>query len=148
MTQDRIRAALAALLLPLPAACAINTTVPKTVYSPCNVLGSSDWSARVEAFANATPKPFVRRKLVVTGKVTTPGGVFASLAAGPVSRLDEPVQQVIVRTEGSAEAGAAPSVHNVRVVLPALAAYGAVAIRCGDGIIGEIREVAIPPRED
>jgi hypothetical protein len=147
LRHDRIRAALAVLLLPLPSACAINTTVPTTLYSPCQVLGSSDWEARVEVFANATPKPFLRRKLVVTGRVTTEGGVFASLAPGPVSRLDEPVQQVIVRTEGTAEPGAAPTVHNLRAVVPALSAYGGVAVRCGDGIIAQIRDVPIPPRK-
>ena len=147
MIHSRLRASLAALLL-LPGACAVNTSVPKGVYSPCHVLGSSDWKAHVEAVPNATPKPYVRRKLVVTGKVTTAGGGFyVSLAEGPVSRLDDPVQQVLVRTEGSAQAGARPVVHNVRGVFPALSHYGGVAIRCGDGIIAEIRDVPIPPRE-
>ena len=147
MRLHRIRAAAAALLLPAVAGCAVNTTVPTTVYSPCRVLDSSDWKARVEVFANAAPKPYLRRKLVVTGKVTTAGGVHASLAPGPVARLDQPVQQVIVRTEGTAEPGAERAVHAVRVVLPALRTYGGVAIRCGDGIIAEIREVPIPLRK-
>lgn len=147
MTHNRLRAAFAPLLL-LPAACAVNPSVPKGTYSACHVLGSSDWRARVEVFPNATPIPYLRRKLVVTGTVTTAGGgVYVSLAQGPVSRLDDPVQQVIVRTEGSPEAGAAPVAHNVRVVLPALDRYGGVAIRCGDGIIAEIKDVPIPPRE-
>ncbi|HEX8574497.1 MAG TPA: hypothetical protein VF759_17280 [Allosphingosinicella sp.] len=148
MRLDRIRAVLAALLVPLAAACAVNTTVPKTLYSPCRALGSSDWTARLQIFASASPKPYLRRKLVVTGSVTTPGGVYASLDPGPVSRLDEAVQQVFVRTEGTPEPGAAPAVHRVRGVFPALKAYGGVAIRCGDGVIAEIREVATPPRED
>ena len=148
MRSAPIRAALAALLLPLPAACAVNTTLPKGVYSPCRVLGSSDWKAQVQIFANATPDPFLRRKLVVTGKVRTAGGVFASLEPGPVARLDEPVQQLIVRTEGTPEPGSPPSDHNVRIVVPALKTYGGVAIRCGDGIIAEIRDVPIPPRDE
>ena len=146
--QNRPRAALAALLLVLAAGCALNPSEPKTVYSACHVLGSSDWQARVETVPNATPIPYVRRKLIVTGKVKTAGGVvYVSLAQGPVARLDDPVQQVMVRTEGSPEAGAAPVVHNVRGVFPGRGRYGGVAIRCGDGIIAEIRDVPIPPRK-
>jgi hypothetical protein len=63
-----------------------------------------------------------------------------------VARLDEPIQQVRVRTEGKAEAGALV-VHNVRGVFPAIDRYGGIAVRCGDGIIAEIREVPVPPRE-
>ena len=143
-----IRAALALLLLPLTAACAVNPSVPKAVYSACHVLGSSDWKARVEIFPNATPDPYLRRKLVVTGKITTAAGIFPSLDPGPVSRLDEPVQQIVVRTEGTVEPGGAPAVHSVRTVIPALKSYGGVAIRCGDGIIADIREVPIPPRDE
>ena len=148
MIDRRLRASLAALLLLLPAACAVNTSVPKGLYSACRVLGSSDWKAHVEIVPNSTPIPYLRRKLVVTGKVTTAGGGFyVSLAQGAVSRLDDPVQQIVVRTEGSPEPGAAPVTHNVRGVFPALDHYGGVAIRCGDGIIAEIRDVPIPPRE-
>ena len=138
-------AALAALLS--LAAC-FPTPTPEPVYSACHVLGSSDWKARVETFASASPTPYLRRRLVVAGKVTTAGGGFrVSLDEGPVERLDDPVQQVLVRTEGSAEAGARPVVHNVRGVFPALDHYGGVAIRCGDGIIAEIADVPIPPRQ-
>jgi hypothetical protein len=144
-TRNRPRAALAGLLL--LAAC-YPTPEPEPIYSACHVLGSSDWQARVEIYPTASPKPYLRRKLVVTGKVTTAGGGFyVSLAEGPVSRLDDPVQQILVRTEDSTEAGAAPVVHNVRGVFPALKRYGGVAIRCGDGIIAEIRDVPMPPRE-
>lgn len=138
-------AALAALF---PLAACVPTLAPEPIYSTCRVLGSSDWKARVETYPSASPIPYVRRRLVVTGRVTTAGGGFyVSLDEGPVERLDDPVQQVLVRTEGSAEAGAAPVTHNVRAVLPALDHYGGVAIRCGDGIIAEIRDVPIPPRE-
>jgi hypothetical protein len=145
LTNKRSLAALAPLLL--LAGC-YPTLEPEPIYSSCHVLGSSDWKAHVEIFPSASPIPYIRRKLIVTGMVTTAGGGFyVSLAEGPVSRLDDPVQQVLVRTEGSAEAGAAPVVHNVRAVFPALDHYGGVAIRCGDGIIAEIKDVPIPPRE-
>ena len=134
-------------LLLLTAACISTAPVPDTIYSPCHVLGSSDWTAQVEFFPTASPVPYVRRKLVVTGKVTTAGGYSASIAEGPVSQLDEPVQQVMVRTEGAADPGASRVVHNVRAVMPALKRYGGVAIRCGDGIIAEIGEVPVPPRQ-
>ena len=139
------RAALAAFL---PLAACVPTPAPEPIYSACRVLGSSDWKARVETYPTASPIPYLRRRLIVTGKVTTAGDGFdVSLAEGPVERLDDPVQQVLVRTEGSARAGAAPVTHNVRGVFPALDHYGGVAIRCGDGIIAEIRDVPIPPRE-
>lgn len=140
---------LGAALAPLLglAAC-VPSPAPEPIYSACHVLGSSDWKARVELYPSASPKPYLRRRLIVTGKVMTAGGgIYVSLEEGPVSRLDDPVQQVLVRTEGSPQAGAAPVPHNVRAVFPALDHYGGVAIRCGDGIIAEIRDVTIPPRE-
>ncbi|MGZ8419681.1 MAG: hypothetical protein ACXWU3_09395 [Allosphingosinicella sp.] len=140
------RAALA-LLLARPAGCALDGPIRETGYSACHVLGSSDWKAHVEIFPTASPIPYLRRKLVVTGKVTTASGYHASLGEGPVSRLDEPIQQVMVRTEGSAEPGAGRVVHDVRGVFPAIDRYGGVAIRCGDGIIAEIRDVPAPPRQ-
>jgi hypothetical protein len=138
-----------ALLLLLPAACStVAPPVKETIYSSCHVLGSSDWKAEVEVFtASSSPIPYLRRRLVVTGKVTTAAGVSASLADGPVSRLDEPVQQVLVRTEGAAQAGGAPVTQQVRGSFPAIRRYGGIAIRCGDGIIAEIRDVAMPPRK-
>ncbi|HEX8481637.1 MAG TPA: hypothetical protein VF650_07035 [Allosphingosinicella sp.] len=136
-----------AVILALPAACALDGPVRDTGYSACQVMASSDWKAQVELDPTASPVPYLRRKLVVTGKVTTAGGYRPSLYEGPVARLDEPIQQVMVRTEGSPEAGAAPVVHNVRAIFPAMKRYGGVAIRCGDGIIAEIREVPAPPRQ-
>jgi hypothetical protein len=141
------RAAALALLIPLTAACTLDGPIRETDYSACRVLGSSDWKAHVEFSATDSPIPYLRRKLVVTGKITTAGGYSATLAEGPVSRLDEPVQQVMVRTEGAPQPGAAPVIHHVRGVYPGLKRYGGVAIRCGDGIIAEIRDVPAPPRQ-
>lgn len=141
------RGAALALLFMIPAGCAIDGPVRETEYAPCHVLGTSDWKAHVEIFPTASPVPYLRRKLVVTGKVTTAAGYSASLTEGPVARLDEPVQQVRVRTEGSGEPGAAPVVHEVQGIFPAMKHYGGVAIRCGDGIVAEIRDVPAPPRQ-
>jgi hypothetical protein len=137
----------AAFLLLLPVACSVTPPVEEKIYSSCRVLGSSDWKAEVELYAaSSSPIPYLRRRLIVTGKVTTAAGVQADIAQGPVSQLDQPVQQVLVRTEGRAEAGA-PVTQNVRAVMPAMDRYGGVAIRCGDGIIAEIRDVPVPPRD-
>jgi hypothetical protein len=136
-----------ALILALPAACTLDGPIRGDGYAPCHVLGSSDWKAQIEFSSTASPIPYLTRKLVVTGKVTTARGRQVSLAEGPVARLDEPIQQVRVRTEGSPEPGGAPVVHEVRGVFPAIDRYGGVAIRCGDGIIAEVREVPAPPRD-
>lgn len=141
------RTAAFALLMALPAACAIDGPVREYEYAPCQVLGSSDWKAHVEFSSTSSPIPYLTRRLIVTGKVTTARGYYASLAPGPVARLDEPIQQVRVRTEGSAEPGGPPVVHEVRGEFAAIDRYGGVAIRCGDGIIAEIREVPAPPRD-
>jgi hypothetical protein len=143
---SRARAA-APLLLFLAASCAVHTPVPETIYSACNVLGSSDWKARVEIFESSHPIPVLDRRLIVTGKVRTAGDLFVSLDRGPVARLDDPVQQIMVRTEGSPQSGVAPVTHQVRGEFPALKRYGAVALRCGDGIIAEIKDVPVPPRK-
>lgn len=135
-----------ALVLAL-SACALDNPLRDTRYSACHVLGSSDWKAQVELYESKGVLPYLKRRLVVTGKVTTAGGYLASLGQGPVARLDEPVQHVTVRTEGSPQAGAAPVVHEVRGVFPAMKRYGGIAIRCGDGVIAEIREVPVPPRQ-
>jgi hypothetical protein len=147
LTTARARAASAALLLCLAAGCSVSPPVEETIYSTCHVLGSSDWKAGVELYSTSSPIPYVRRRLVVTGRVTTAPGVFASIAEGPVARLDDPVQQVLVRTEGRPESGGAPVTQTVRAVFPAMKRYGGIAIRCGDGIIAEIRDVTIPPRD-
>jgi hypothetical protein len=145
----RARLAAVAPCLLLASACVVSTPVPEPVYSPCHVLGSSGWRARIELFPSNHPKPIMRRMLVVNGKVSVAGnGLSVGLARGPVSRLDPPVQQILVRTEGSVEEGAAPVTHVVRGAFPALKRYGGVSIRCGDGIIGEVREIPAAPRDD
>ena len=142
------RRAVSALLLALTAGCAADLPRGDSGYAPCRVLSSSDWKADVEFSSTASPIPYLRRKLVVTGKVTTAAGYYPSLAEGPVAKLDDPIQQVRLRTEGSPQPGAPPVVHNVRGVFPAIDRYGGVAIRCGDGIIAEVRDVPAPPRHE
>lgn len=134
-----------AAALPL-VGCLMAPALPERIYAPCHVAGSSGWKARVEIFPSAHPKPILRRMLVVTGKVRVAEGAGASLDRGPVARLDEPVQQILVRASGPIEPGAPTEMRSVRGVFPALKRYGGVDLRCGDGIIAQITEVPIPPR--
>ncbi|HEX2763360.1 MAG TPA: hypothetical protein VHM92_05875 [Allosphingosinicella sp.] len=130
--------------LPL-AACVVSTPVPETIYAPCHVAGSSEWKARVEIFPSSHPKPILHRMLVVTGKVRVATGAGAAIERGPVARLDEPVQQVLVRAPAPIGEGSSTELRSVRAVFPALKRYGGVEIRCGDGIIAQIPDVPTPP---
>ncbi|MFL6845076.1 MAG: hypothetical protein ACJ8ER_09375 [Allosphingosinicella sp.] len=138
-----LRAAPALLLL---SSCAASLET-RPFYATCHVLGSSGWAARMEIVpANRSKKPTMLRKLVVTGRVTLAGeGLAVSLERGPLARLDEPIQQVFVRTDGTPDPAAAPVTRTVQGVFAGRKHYGGVEIRCGDGIIGEIREVAPAP---
>ena len=122
--------------------------VPDPVYSRCDAVGSSGWAAEVQIFPSSHTKPIRRRMLVVTGKVQVPaGGYSVALERGPVARLEPPVQQMMIRTTAPEEAATqALTTHEVRAVVPALKRYGAVEIRCGDGVIARIRDVPQPPR--
>jgi hypothetical protein len=143
--------ALGAALLAVPAgACVAPGPVNEApAYAPCRTLGSSDWKAEVRVALSAHPKPLKRRRLVVTGKVIVPEGHGADLVLGPVAQLDPPVQQIVVRTHGSGSADAPPTTVSVQGDFPAPKRFGAVAIRCGDGIIAEIEEISGPaPKPD
>ncbi|MFL6861930.1 MAG: hypothetical protein ACJ8DZ_02910, partial [Allosphingosinicella sp.] len=78
--------------------------------------------------------------LIVDGQVTVPSdGYSVSLERGPVEKLRDPVQQIMIRTEGAGEGD--PRTMAVHGEFEALKRYGAVAIRCGDGTVGLIRDV-------
>jgi hypothetical protein len=138
------RAAAAAVAALLTGACV--TPIPEPVWSPCQAIASSDWAAEIRIIPSRHNRPLMRRFLFVSGKVTVPGPDFSvRLDEGPVARLDEPVQQMVVRAEGPEPAeGAAPVVHSVSATIPARKRYGGIEIRCGDGIIGRIAEVTGP----
>lgn len=134
---------LRAAALPLPlllAGCLVKMEVPDPVYSPCRALSSTGWSAHVETVPTAHGRPILKPWLVVAGKVTVPGeGYEASLDLGPVEKLKEPVQQILVRTEGAqADALAAPVTRNVSGRFPARKTYRSVRIRCGDGTLATV----------
>jgi hypothetical protein len=127
-------------LLLLPGGCLLGWPETDIVYSPCHAVASGKWRAYVERVSVTTQKaPLHRTFLFVEGEVTAPDGDSVSLERGPVQQLDAPVQQIMIRTEGSG--AGAPVTQQVRGRFRALRRYGAVAIRCGDGIVGTIRDI-------
>ena len=131
-------------LLLLPGGCLLGWPSTDVVYSPCHAVSSGKWRAYVSRVSVTTQKaPLHRTFLFVEGEVTAPDGDAVSLGRGPVQQLDAPVQQIMIRTEGAGTG--APVVQQVRGRFRALRRYGAVAIRCGDGIVGTIRDI---PRRD
>jgi hypothetical protein len=138
------RVGFAVILLPLVGGCLLLDPAQRTVYSPCHAISTGNWHAYVERIDVSTQKaPLHRTFLFVEGDVTAPESDSVRLERGPVQRLDDPVQQVIVRTEGPGTG--TPVARRVRGRFKALEQYGSVALRCGDGIVGTIREV---PRRD
>ena len=135
----------AILLLPLLAGgCLHPPVVEDLVYSPCHAVSSGNWSAHVERIPDHHNRPVLKPTLIVRGTVTVPGDGYAvSLDLGPVQKLDAPVQQIMVRTEGSGTQS--PTTLAVSGAFPALKRYGAVTIRCGDGTLAIIKPV---PRRD
>ncbi|HEX4739003.1 MAG TPA: hypothetical protein VH331_15735 [Allosphingosinicella sp.] len=134
----------AVLCLPLLAGgCLMLPVVEEHVYSTCHAISSSGWTAHVERIPDHHNRPILQPTLIVSGRVTVPSeGYSVSLDLGPVRKLDPPVQQILVRTEPPAgPAAQAPTTVDVRGAFPALKRYGAVTIRCGDGILAIIKPV-------
>src|SRR5439155_8238892 len=127
------------LLLPLSGCLLLN---PKAmdVYSPCHALSTGKWRAHVARIDISTQKaPLHHTYLFVEGEVTAPQGDEVSIERGPLQQLSAPVQQIMVRTDGPGTG--APVVHRVSGRFRPLKRYGAIAIRCGDGIVGTIADV-------
>jgi hypothetical protein len=137
------------LILPLLAGgCLMLPVVEDHVYSTCHALGASGWTALVDYIPDHHNRPIYKPTLMVSGRVTMPGqGYAVSLDLGPVQKLDAPVQQILVRTDAPSgpPSGGKRDVF-VRGAFPALKHYGAVTIRCGDGIIGIIKPVPREPK--
>jgi hypothetical protein len=142
------RLRLALLALPLVASgCVVTVPVPETVYSDCHAIGSSDWAARIERIPDHHNRPVLKATLIVTGKVVVPGaGYDVSLDFGPLQRLDQPVRQILVRTDppDRAEAGG-PVTVAVEGRFPARRHENALTIRCGDGTLAIVKSIAPPP---
>ena len=138
------RALLSLLLLPLASGCLLGEPGDRIVYSPCHAVSTDKWRAWVERRNISVQKaPLHRTFLFVEGEVTAPESDQVSLARGPVEQLDRPVQQILIRTDGPGTG--APVKREVRGRFRPLPTYGAIDLRCGDGIVGTIRDV---PRRD
>jgi len=138
------RALLTLPLLLLPSACLLGEPGDLVVYSPCHAVATANWRAHVARINISRQKaPLHHTYLFVEGDVTAPEGDEISLERGPVQHLAGTIQQVMVRTEGPATGR--PVTQHVQGRIGALRRYDAVAIRCGDGIVGTIRDV---PRRD
>ncbi|MBV9930945.1 MAG: hypothetical protein JO013_08365 [Alphaproteobacteria bacterium] len=138
------RALLTLPLLMLPSACLLGEPGDRIVYSPCHALATGGWRASVARISVTQQKaPLHRTFLFVEGEVTAPESDTVSLDRGPVQHLAGTVQQIFVRTDGPGTGR--PVVQHVQGRFRALKHYGSVAIRCGDGIVGTIRDI---PRRD
>jgi hypothetical protein len=89
--------------------------------------------------------PSAERTLNVVGRVTAPtGGYRLRLERGNLLEVDPPVQEVVLRAEAPRGAAPqAPETQEVSLSFPAKERYGAVIVRCGSGILAEIRPVGV-----
>jgi hypothetical protein len=136
---------LAGLLTPM-----IGCHVPpvgKSLYSPCRAISSANWTARVEGYLTRHGHPEHRRNLVVEADVTVPSAGYAlSLEAGALQRIEPHFLQMHLRAQGDG-GSAAQMVTTQHVVarIPYDKKIQGFSIRCGDGIIAEIDEIAPEP---
>jgi hypothetical protein len=136
------RLAFLPLLLLAAPGCLMKMPVKDEVYSPCRAIDSAGWKAHVERLpATRHPKPIMKPFLIVEGTVTVPEEIDVSLALGPLEKLREPVQEVLVRTVGPAETSGAPVSRAVRATLPLRKPVDLVRIRCGDGTLAVLRDI-------
>jgi hypothetical protein len=127
-------------LLLMPSACLLGDPGDLMVYSPCHAVSTGNWRAHVARISITTQKaPLHRTFLFVEGDVTAPEGDSVSLDRGPVQHLAGTVQQIMVRTDGPGS-GRLVTQH-VEGRFRALKGYRSVAMRCGDGIVGTIRDI-------
>ncbi|HEV2080324.1 MAG TPA: hypothetical protein VGR19_10585 [Allosphingosinicella sp.] len=131
------KAVAVALLAALPAAC-VAPEVPAPA-GPCPVVSAGAWRAFVDVM------PGVKSTLNVVGKVTAPsGGYRIRLERGNLQEIHPQVQEVILRAEPpTGGATDALVTHDVSLSLPAQGRYGAVIVRCGSGVLAEIRPVGV-----
>ncbi|QAY77725.1 hypothetical protein [Sphingosinicella sp. BN140058] len=136
---------LAGLLTPL-----IGCDVPpvaKSLYSPCRVISSANWTARVEGYLTRHGHPEHRRNLVVEGDVTVPSqGYSLTLEPGATQRIEPHFRQMHLNAQpGPDSAAQMVSTRHVVARIPYDKKIQGFAIRCGDGIIAEIPEIAPEP---
>jgi hypothetical protein len=131
-----VRAAIVPLAL-LAGLGGCHDPVRDPIYTRCSAIATSDWQARIVEGARPGES---RPRLIVSGRVTTPTGRYrVELEAGPVERLEPPVQQVILRTTPARQGIIDAAVtHDVQASFGIEEGVERVTIRCGDGILALI----------
>jgi len=123
----------------LMALSACQTATASAPAADCPIIGSSDWTAWVDAM----PGPNSHPKLVVTGKVQVPtGGYRLALHLGPVAE-SYPVQVTVILdvVRPTGPASQAIVTHDVNGSWPVASPIGSITIRCGRQMIGRIDEI-------
>ena len=115
--------------------------VPETVYSRCDAVGSSGWTAQVSRQPDVNGR--LKRVLLVRGRVSLPGsGYGVSLEQGSLERIKPRTLQLLLRTDGARDPQAQAIAYDVRAAIPYDRRVQAIAIRCGDGILAEVPTIA------
>ena len=109
--------------------------------SDCPILGSSDWTA----FINAMPGPGARPTLIVTGKVRVATGGYRAIFSDMRVAESYPVQVFLDLnvTPSPGPASQAIETLEVRGEWPMAPPVGSVAIRCGNQTLARIANVEI-----
>ncbi len=132
---------LAAIALPLLAACSAVAAPPPTVPPPppCPVMSSSDW----RAWVNAMPGPGGGRpNLIVVGNVTLPSADWTARFVGSRVMESYPVQVVVELDASSSGMGAqVPTIREVRGSWPSEEKVGSVTVRCRGTTLARISPV-------
>jgi hypothetical protein len=105
----------------------------------CDITGSSDWAAWV----NAMPGPNARPTLIVTGKVTVPTGGY-TFAWRDMRVMESHPVQVAIELAANTPSGAASQAmvtYDVRGEWPISPPMGSVTVRCGDMVLTRIAPV-------
>ncbi len=132
---------LLASALSLGSCAAVPADVPQGPAGPmdCDISGSSDWAAWV----NAMPGPDARPTLIVTGKVTVPTGGYR-FAWRDMRVMESYPVQIAVELAAIPPAGGATEAlvtHDVRGQWPVDPPVGSVTVRCGDMVLTRIAPV-------
>jgi len=113
---------------------------PQPLPPECPISASRDWSAWI----NRMPGPDARPRLVVSGKVVTPGGGY-SVAFDPAMQIGRslPAQAFVTLQveEPDNPATGSPVSHDVRWEWPLSVPIGKVVISCGDKTLAEITRI-------
>ena len=118
---------------------AANRTDSSSPSSDCPIIGSSDWTAWI----NAMPGPNARPTLIVTGKVTVPTGGYRVEWGDFRVAESYPVQTFadLRVTPPSGPATQVVTTHDVRGEWPLAEPVGSFTARCGNRVLARISPV-------